>query len=76
MINVYIDWNVMSGMKNNHFPELLNILTNKDKFLLLYSTSHIGDINASISDEEQQQKRIREDLDLNSPRIEVIIPTN
>lgn len=64
MIKVYLDWNIMSGMKNNHFPELNNIILNKDKFLLVYSTSHIGDIFASIKDHsEQEQKIIREDLD-------------
>lgn len=64
MIKVYLDWNVMSGMKNNHFQELNDIILNKDKFLLLYSTSHIGDIFASIKDHsEQEQKIIREDLD-------------
>ena len=64
MIKVYLDWNVMSGMKNNHFQELNDIILNKDKFLLLYSTSHIGDIFASIKDHsEQEQKMVREDLD-------------
>ncbi|TRW96384.1 hypothetical protein [Flavobacterium gawalongense] len=64
MIKVYLDWNVMSGMKNNHFTELNDIILNKDKFLLLYSTSHIGDIFASIKDQsEQEQKMVKEDLD-------------
>jgi len=49
MIKVYLDWNIMSGMKNNHFQELHNIILNRDKFLLLYSTSHIGDIFAGIN---------------------------
>ena len=54
----------MSGMKNNHFPELNDIILNKDKFLLLYSTSHIGDIFASIKNHsEEEQKLIQEDLD-------------
>lgn len=64
MIKVYLDWNVMSGMKNNRFQELSDIILNKDKFLLLYSTSHIGDIFASIKDHsEEEQKIVREDLD-------------
>lgn len=64
MIKVYLDWNVMSGMKNNHFQELNDIILNKDKFLLLYSTSHIGDIFASIKNHnEEEQKIVREDLD-------------
>lgn len=64
MIKVYLDWNVMSGMKNNHFQELNDMILNKDKFLLLYSTSHIGDIFASIKNHsEEEQKIIREDLD-------------
>lgn len=64
MIKVYLDWNVMSGMKNNHFQELNDIILNRDKFLLVYSTSHIGDIFSSIKDHsEQEQKIVREDLD-------------
>ncbi|OUD37849.1 hypothetical protein, partial [Flavobacterium psychrophilum] len=64
MIKVYLDWNVMSGMKNNHFQELNDIILNRDKFLLLYSTSHIGDIFASIKNHsEEEQKLVREDLD-------------
>lgn len=64
MIKVYLDWNVMSGMKNNNFPELTDIIINKEKFLLLYSTSHIGDIFASIKNHsEEEQKLIQEDLD-------------
>ncbi len=54
----------MSGMKNNHFQELNEIILKKDKFLLLYSTSHIGDIFASIKNHsEGEQKLVREDLD-------------
>jgi hypothetical protein len=64
MIKVYLDWNVMSGMKNNQFQELNDIILNRDKFLLLYSTSHIGDIFASIKNHsEEEQKIVREDLD-------------
>lgn len=63
MIKTYIDWNVMTGMKNGHFPELTEIFENREKFLLVYSTSHIGDILASYSEDEEQKARIREDLD-------------
>jgi len=63
MIKLYIDWNVMSGMKNGHFPDLNNILLNKEKFLLVYSTAHIGDIRSSISDVWQQEQHVIDDLD-------------
>lgn len=64
MIKVYLDWNVMSGMKNNYFPELNKIFQNKEKFLLIYSTSHIGDIFASIKNHSEEEKKIiQEDLD-------------
>ena len=36
MIKVYLDWNVMSGMKNNYFSDLRDVIVNKEKFLLLY----------------------------------------
>jgi len=63
MIQVYIDWNVMSGMKNGDFSELQEIFENKEKFRLMYSTSHIGDILASNRDDKEQQDLIQQDLD-------------
>lgn len=64
MIKVYLDWNVMSGMKNNYFPDLTEIMSNREKFLLVYSTSHIGDIFASIKNNStEEQKLVREDLE-------------
>ncbi|MET3026972.1 hypothetical protein ABXT06_09860 [Flavobacterium sp. UW10123] len=63
MIKIYVDWNIMSGMRSNHFPELLSILLNNDKFLCLYSTSHISDIFRSYSDDEEQKARIQDDLE-------------
>lgn len=64
MIKVYLDWNVMSGMKNNYFPDLTQIISNREKFLLVYSTSHIGDIFASIKNNStEEQNLIREDLE-------------
>lgn len=64
MIKVYLDWNVMSGMKNNHFQDFTDIISNREKFLLLYSTSHIGDILASIKKHSaEEQELVREDLE-------------
>lgn len=63
MLKVYLDWNVMSGMKGGFQSELLNIVKDKSKFILLYSTSHIGDISASYSLETTQQEIIKSDLD-------------
>ena len=64
MIKLYLDWNIMSGMKNGHFPELSAIVLNVQKFFLPYSTSHIGDIFASIKNHsEEEQRLINQDLD-------------
>lgn len=64
MIKLYLDWNIMSGMKNGHFPELSDIVLNEQKFFLPYSTSHIGDIFASIKNHsEEEQRLINQDLD-------------
>lgn len=62
MVKAYLDWNVMSGMKNNHFTELLSILKDKNKFFLPYSTSHISDIYSSFSENPDQRNVIAEDL--------------
>lgn len=49
MIKVYLDWNVMVGMKANRFPELTRILSDKEKFFIPYSTAHISDLSVSNS---------------------------
>jgi len=53
----------MSGMKNGNFSELQEIFSNKEKFRLMYSTSHIGDILASNRDDQEQKDIIQQDLD-------------
>ncbi|HQB69460.1 MAG TPA: hypothetical protein PKY37_05040 [Paludibacteraceae bacterium] len=52
----------MAQMKDGHLNDLLEILGNKDKFLIPYSTSHIGDILSSYADNEEQKTRIDNDL--------------
>jgi hypothetical protein len=61
MIKVYLDWNVISQMKNNQHEELKKVLLN-DKFLLPYSTSHIGDLLPSLKDGESSNTYIDSDL--------------
>jgi hypothetical protein len=63
MITVYLDWNAMSTLKRGAFPELLQLLTNKEKFVMYYSTSHISDIYSSYSEDKEQLKIINEDFD-------------
>ena len=53
----------MSQMKAGYHPNLLEILSDKKKFLIPYSTSHIGDIFSSYSEEKEQKKRIEKDLE-------------
>jgi hypothetical protein len=54
MIKVYLDWNVISGMRNNNFNEFKDIILNKNKFLLVYSSSHISDIHGGLKDSGQE----------------------
>ncbi len=63
MIKVYLDWNVISGMKNNFFPEFTVLIKEKQKYLLVFSPSHINDIAVSYSDDLEQKKIIQTDLD-------------
>jgi hypothetical protein len=62
MIKLYMDWNVMSQMKNGLHPQLLAIVSNKEKFFNVFSTSHIGDIYASYNSDESRMTIINEDL--------------
>jgi hypothetical protein len=65
MIKVYLDWNVMSGMKNNYFKDLIDLfLPRNDKFMLVYSTSHITDISSSKKNEDiSEDNLITNDLE-------------
>ena len=63
MIKVYLDWNVMAQMKGGYQNDLIKALSNKDKFFIPYSTSHIGDILSSYSEDIEQKKIIEKDLE-------------
>lgn len=62
MIKIYLDWNIMSSMRRGSFIELESLLRNNEKFLVIYSTSHIGDILVSHSEDEKQKEIINDDL--------------
>jgi len=47
MIRIYIDWNVMSQMKSGAHKEFFDIISDSQKFLKAYSTSHLADIASS-----------------------------
>ncbi|MCF8363709.1 MAG: hypothetical protein K9G70_13910 [Prolixibacteraceae bacterium] len=49
-------------MKNGLHSDLLSILEEDKRFLVLYSTAHIGDIYSSYSEDENQQSIIDQDL--------------
>lgn len=53
----------MAQMKGGYQNDLLKALSNKDKFFIPYSTSHIGDILSSHSEDIEQKKRIEKDLE-------------
>lgn len=63
MIKVYLDWNVIAQMKGGYQNDLLKALSNKDRFFIPYSTSHISDILSSYSEDIEQKKRIEKDLE-------------
>jgi len=52
----------MSQMKNGHHKEFFTIISDSEKFLKPYSTSHMGDISAS-SQELANMENIDSDLD-------------
>ncbi len=62
MIKLYLDWNVMSQMKNGQHQRLKDILRNNDLFLIPFSTSHLTDIFSSFKDTTEQRKLIEDDL--------------
>lgn len=62
MIRIYLDWNVMSQLKNGLFEPLLVAISDNAKFFKLFSTSHIGDIGAS-DQADKNRENIQGDLD-------------
>ncbi|MFP9116983.1 hypothetical protein ACLI08_04245 [Flavobacterium sp. RNTU_13] len=58
MIKIYLDWNVISGMRNGHLDDFKQLIQNENKFLILYSISHIGDIYASFKNRSEDERRI------------------
>jgi len=62
MIKLYFDWNVISGMRNGYLKDLKEIVYLKDRFFKPYSTSHIGDLLASLNSAQEQQDLIYDDL--------------
>jgi len=63
MIKVYLDWSVMTLLKKGGHKELEEILSNKDRFLIPFSTAHIGDIFSSFDGNEKQQEYVDSDLE-------------
>lgn len=63
MIRIYLDWNVMAQMKNEQHAELQRILSDQEKFHVIYSTAHIGDIFAGFKDDAAHKKLMNEDLE-------------
>ncbi|MBK9301270.1 MAG: hypothetical protein IPN14_11855 [Bacteroidetes bacterium] len=63
MIRIYLDWNVMSQIKKDLNSELHSILKDDLKYIKFYSTSHIGDILSSWTEENLHEKLIKKDLD-------------
>jgi len=59
---IYLDWNIITHMKQGKHDDLFNILKTNPHFLIIYSTSHISDILVSYTGEENQTRLIYEDL--------------
>jgi hypothetical protein len=48
MVRIYLDWNVISQMRNGLHSQLYELITqNRDKWLVFGSTAHVGDIYSS-----------------------------
>lgn len=62
MIKIYLDWGVISSIKQSNNADLVRILFQKKQFFIIYSTSHISDILVSNNGTEQQNTLIEEDL--------------
>lgn len=54
MLKVYLDWNVITHLKDETNTELyLYLMANKDKFIFPYSAAHLKDLSISKSDDNR-----------------------
>lgn len=63
MIRVYLDWGLISQMKGELHQELHSILSNKNQFIIPYSTAHIGDLYSGFSQNSAGREYIDKDLE-------------
>lgn len=61
MISVYLDWGIISELKQGKYPELKKLLIQKDRFLVPYSSAHIGDLLPKKNKKGNEQY-VNEDL--------------
>jgi len=62
MITIYLDWSVMAQMKNGLLPDLVKVLQ-AERFLIPYSTSHIGDILSGYNKDSKQKSYTDSDFE-------------
>jgi hypothetical protein len=63
MIRLYLDWNVISDMKNGRHSQLLEVVSNDEKFIKLFSTAHIGDIHGGYTGTPENEIQTQDDLE-------------
>lgn len=49
-MKIYLDWNILNGIKNGHFNELKSIIEKDSSIFTFYSTAHISDIVSASDD--------------------------
>ncbi|UOU98035.1 hypothetical protein MUU74_16260 [Chryseobacterium daecheongense] len=62
-MKLYLDWNVLSSIKNGNLKELETIIRQPEKFVIVYSTAHISDISSSYSENNNNLDNIQSDLE-------------
>ena len=54
MIKIYLDWNVISYLKEDRYRDLYDsIIRNNDKFIFPYTRAHLQDLYVSKSPENE-----------------------
>jgi len=61
-MKLYLDWNVLNGLKKEQYEELKNIIKNDKSIFVLYSTAHISDIANYNHKKDTNSRNIEEDL--------------
>lgn len=63
MINIYVDSNIIPGLKKGEYPPLSTLMKSPQQYSFIYSTSHINDLLVGDDGSQRNKDLINSDLE-------------